>query len=268
MRQYVRTLFLLVMCTTPFFPGNFRYDRAFAQDEPPPAAKSEDLLKEVDHLYSTQRSSSEVVGKIGELLKEAVRLEGETYETTWRMARLQWWKADGALGNETLMEKEAKEGWDCAKKAVALNPNRVEGHFWLAANIGQYSLAVGVLRALSNGLENKFLEPLEKSIKMDPNYEDAAPIRTKGTYYLNLPWPMRDVPKAIELLTKAIQMKPRGIRNRWYLAQAYEKGDDIPAAIAELDKILAASPQSVDPGDLPRLQGWAKKMKARLQDAK
>jgi tetratricopeptide (TPR) repeat protein len=220
-------------------------------------------FKQIDDQWDNHRHEPAVLKPMLAQLEQAAK-QGDRYDIDWRIARIYWWEADGQSDNAQ-MEALAKKGWDWAEKAVKANPNAIEGNFWLAANIGQYSLAVGVLRALANGLESKFTDPLDKSIKLNPLYADAGPLRTKGSYYQNLPWPKRDLKKAIQLLSEAAARSPRGIRSRWYLAQAYEKDGNIKAAIGELDKILAADPRVVDPSDITRLKPWAQKMKARLQ---
>ena len=233
--------------------------------EPTPEQKVKKLISQYDKLYDTKRSDAKVARHMLEILKEAERIApAPSYDLAWRMAQIHWWLAEGSSDSNRAIQL-AKTGWDYGKKAIRLNPKGVEGHMWLATSIGQYSLGVGVVKALMNGLEGKFLEPLDKAIQIDPAYACASPLRTKGSYYKNLPWPKQDLDQAEAFLKKSLKLAPCGLRSHYYLAEVYEKKGDKAAAIAELDKIINFSGGKADRGDLPRIRGWAKKMKARLQ---
>lgn len=225
---------------------------------------SADILKQSDVLYETNRSDSIVAQKIKTILEQDIKQHGEKYDNLWRMTRILWWIAEGESKNEKMLEV-AKKAWEFGDKAVASNPQGLEGNYWLSAAIGQYSLGIGVIHALAIGLEGKFSTPLDKAIKINPRFDCANPLRTKGIFYINLPWPRRDLEKAKSYMMQALNSEPRGLRSRWYLAQIYDKQGDKKAALIELEKILTANPASVDSGDLPRIQGWAKDFKVKLQ---
>ncbi len=229
-----------------------------------PDAQAQELLKKADQLYHFNRSEPGMPAQIKGHLDQAQKLIGDKYEVCWQQARILWWMADGEADSSKMAEI-AKKGWEWGEKAHKLNPNGVESNFWTAANIGQYSLAIGVLRAIANGLEGKFNGYLDKSVAINKRYECGGPLRTKGSYYQNLPWPKRDLPKSIQLLKEAYQLEPCGVRGLYNLAEALEKNGDRKASIAELDRLLAAKPSANDPGDLPRMQQRAKTFKAQLQ---
>ena len=53
-----------------------------------------------------------------------------------------------------------KDGWDLAERAIVVNPNDVAGYYWAAFCMGNYALGLGVVKALSQGMEAKFRERL------------------------------------------------------------------------------------------------------------
>ena len=51
---------------------------------------------------------------------------------------------------------------------------------------------MGVLRALANGIESKFRQPLERATAIDVRYDHGSIPVVWAAYYLELPWPKRD----------------------------------------------------------------------------
>jgi tetratricopeptide (TPR) repeat protein len=261
----MRASLLLLACVCVGLP-------ALAQPPAPPrppilqvpsAPPLETLLKRTTELYYFHRHEAGVVQQIKSTLEQAARQYGETYEVCWQLSRLYWWMADGE-DDYSKMATLARTGWDWAEKAVKLRPDGVEGNLFLATNIGQYSLGIGVVRALANGLEGKFLAPLDKAIRLNPRIECAGPLRLKGNYYQNLPWIKQDLDAALKLLRQSLQLEPCAERSRLNIAETLEKKGDIAGALVEVEKVLSARPNSVDPGDLPRIQARARITKKRL----
>lgn len=224
-----------------------------------------ETLRTFDQDWDDRRHDPAVVKQQQATLEALLKQHGEKYELTWRMARHYWWLADGEPEGPK-MERLARTGWDWGLKAVKSNPKSVEGQLWTAVCIGQYSLAIGILRALANGLEGEFNLYLDKSIQLDRTYSGAAPLRTKGNYWMSLPWPKRDLDKALKLLQEALKIEPHGTRSRLYLAEALEKSGDKKAALTQLDLIIKARQNEVELGDFPRILARAQAMRNRLQE--
>lgn len=222
-----------------------------------------ETLKQFDVLWDDKRHDPAVATQMKRDLEGMIKTYGERYELDWRMARQFWWLADGETDSGK-MEQLARQGWDWGKKAVKLSPEGVEGNFWTAVCIGQYSLAIGILRALANGLESEFNRYLDKSIQLNKAYAGAGPLRTKGNYWQSLPWPKRDLDKAVATLQEAIKLAPQGMRSRLYLAETFEKKGDKTAAITECDRIIKSQSSKVELGDYPRILARATALKQRL----
>src|SRR6516164_2372315 len=56
------------------------------------------------------------------------------FNAAWKIARADYWIGGHAPGGER--RRVYEQGIDVGRKAIALQPGRPEGHFWVAANMG------------------------------------------------------------------------------------------------------------------------------------
>ena len=82
-----------------------------------------------------------------------VALLPNDYETLWRAARAE--TVRGVVAGGTDKDKSAifLKGETFARRATALKPNRVEGHYWLAAALGRRTWVESMLSAARLGAE-------------------------------------------------------------------------------------------------------------------
>ncbi|NOJ80880.1 tetratricopeptide repeat protein [Myxococcus xanthus] len=220
------------------------------------------LLSELDALYAKRGESGGEKAYEG-ALKTALDAAPEDYELVWRKARILQWQADGAA-NEKLKKVLGRQTWDWGEKAVKLNPARVEGHYYAATGIGAYSQAVGIMKALGEGLEGKFNERLDKAIQIDPGYDRGAPLLAKGRYYYELPWPKRDLAKSASLYEKSIAKHPQMLRAYYFLAETLLKDGKAAKAREAIQKVKQGS-IAYDPAEGRRVQEWSKKVEADIE---
>jgi hypothetical protein len=117
------------------------------------------LWARIDGLYA-RRDDRGVLAEQRKFVDEQARLAPSDYEVLWRAARLYFWLGDDPSLTSDERSKLGKTGWDYAERAVTVDPNRPDGHYWAAVNIGTYALGLGVVKALAGGLEGKFKERL------------------------------------------------------------------------------------------------------------
>ena len=99
----------------------------------------------------------------------------------------------------------------CAAKARAVieeHPDRVEGHIFLAANLGLVALTKGNAAALLEGLPGKVRSAYERALEIDRTYDAAAALRIKGKFQLGAPWPIGSRKEAGESLEQAVEIAP------------------------------------------------------------
>ena len=160
---------------------------------PPPAAPvAADFSKKLDELWAT-RDAAESIKQGNAAVNDGLKAFPNDYDLLWRSARHRWFIADGQDESKQAQKKIlAKEAWGYADRALKVKPGAFEGHYYKALSIGAYSEAIGILTAITEGIEGQFVENLDIALKANPDYDRAGPLRAKGRYYAQLPWPKRD----------------------------------------------------------------------------
>jgi tetratricopeptide (TPR) repeat protein len=227
----------------------------------PAGAATPELLASLDAL-NARRAEPAALKEQEDTLKKELQAAPEDYELLWRSARLLVWQADGA-GDDRLKKVLGKQAWDACDKGVKLAPGRVECQYFGAAGIGVYSQAVGILKALKDGLEGKFNERLDAAIKIDPTFDRGAPWLAKGRYHYELPWPKRDLSESAKLYEKAIAKFPDNLRAYYYLAETLLADDKAEKAKEAILKVKQGS-AAYDPAEGRRVQEWAKTVEAKI----
>ena len=195
-----------------------------------------------------------------QLVQAAVGRAPNDYGALWRAARLYFWLSDDPNVSSDQRSKWGQQGWDLAEHAIAVNPNDVAGHYWAAVTMGNYALGLGVVKALTRGMEGKFKERLKRAGELGPQYEHGAIDLAWGRFYDKLPWPKRDRKKAQQYLRGALQTHPKNLRARVFLAQSLMDDDQLPEAKKLLEEVAAAQPGQYDPPEERR----AKMLGARV----
>ena len=134
-----------------------------------------------------------------------------------------------------------KKALQATEKAVKLEPNKIEGHFWYGCSAGTYADGVSIITAVSEGLADKTKVGFEKSYKINKRFLDGGPIKALGRYWTVLPWPLRDRDKGIKYLKEFGKLYPNDPEGQVYLAEALierDDGDDEAQAKAVLQKTL------------------------------
>ncbi len=220
----------------------FSLPAAAAEGTTPPAPAARPATAELarlDGLYA-RRDDRAVLAELRALVDAGVARAPTEYEILWRAARVYFWMGDDpSLGAEE-RSKLGKLGWDHAERAISASPNRAEGHYWAAVNIGTYALGLGVLKAMSAGLEGKFKQRLERAEQLAPDYNLGGIGVAWGRFYEKLPWPKRDRAKAESNLRRALSQNPNNLRARVFLADTLAHEGRAPEAKRLLDEVAAA----------------------------
>jgi tetratricopeptide (TPR) repeat protein len=197
-------------------------------------------MSRIDALYA-DRDNRRSFDEQRRVLEEKANQPSADFETLWRAARTYFWLGDDPSQPADLRSKYGKIGWDYAERAIALHPQRPEGHYWAAVNIGSYALGLGVIKAISIGLEGKFKERLGRAEQLAPGYNFGGVGVAWGRFYEKLPWPKRDRTKAEQQLRKVLgQINPANLRARVYLADTLAQDGRAAEAVRLLDEVAAA----------------------------
>jgi tetratricopeptide (TPR) repeat protein len=232
-----------------------------------PAAAPADLaslLSEADAAYA-HRDEQGRLDELKDRLQGAEKLAPADYGVLWRISRLYFWICDDpALGDEE-RARLGKIGWEYGDKATAANPGGVEGWFYASSGVGYYSLGMGVVKALLQGMEGKYRDRLARAEQIDPSFSAGGIEDSWGRFYYELPWPKYDGGESERHLLNAIRINPNDLRARLYLAELYVKEDHPKEARAMLQKVLARTVGAYDAPEERRIQERARVVLSQLK---
>jgi len=198
------------------------------------------LLRRIDAAYAA-RDDRRALEQQRQLLDAEVTRAPNDYQVLWRAARLYFWLGDDPSQSNEQRSKLGKTGWELAERAVSAAPNLPDGHYWAAVNIGTYALGLGVVKAMTSGLEGKFRERLSRAEALAPAYNFGGVGVAWGRFYEKLPWPKRDRAKAEQALRRVLtQQYPNNLRARVYLADTLTNDGRAAEALRLLDEVAAA----------------------------
>jgi tetratricopeptide (TPR) repeat protein len=204
--------------------------RAQAADPDALYAKREDLAS----ARAAERIWTERLGR-----------DPKDFESAWKLARARYWLGGHAPESDrkTLLEAGIAAG----RTAAALAPNRPEGHFWIAANMGALAESFGLRQGLKYRSEIK--NELESVLRIDPAFQQGSADRALGRWYLKVPGLFGgSQKKSEEHLRKSLTYNPNSTASLYFLAEtliAMNRKDD---ARATLEKVLAVP---IDPDWAP-----------------
>lgn len=194
---------------------------------------------------------------------ERLTASPKDFESAWKLARAQYW-----LGTNGLPERDRKAaleaGMAAGRKAIAIDPLRPDGHFWMAANMGALAESYGLRQGIR--YRTPIRESLERVLKIDAPYLDGSADRALGRWYYKVPGLFGgDKRKSETHLRKALSYNPNSIITHLFLAETLIELDRPAEARKELEAALAASiSQDWAPEDR-RFKERAKTLLSRLR---
>jgi hypothetical protein len=118
-----------------------------------------------------------------------------------------------------------------------LEPNRPEGYFWMAANMGQLAESFGMRQGLK--YRTPIREALETVLRIDPAYQSGSADRALGRWYYKVPGLFGgSKKKSEEHLRKSLTYDPASTASRFFLAETLFELDRKADAIAELQRVV------------------------------
>jgi tetratricopeptide (TPR) repeat protein len=224
--------------------------------------KATGLIGQGDELYARRGDLAKAKEALTKY-REALAAGEDKYECYWRMARVAYWIGD-RTGDNDEKKKIFNQGIEDAKKAVELEPKRVEGHFWLGVNYGSYGEAKGILKSLSLVGPIKF--EMVTVLRIDPRYENGGANRVLGRVYYKLPgFAGGSNKKSLLNLLKSKELGPQDGLTRIYLAETYLAMDEVEKARAELEFVLNMTADPNDAGQVAELPGQKEQARKLLE---
>jgi hypothetical protein len=185
-------------------------------------------------------------------------VDSRNFDAAWRLARADYWLGGHAPDAErrAFLEK----GIDAGQKAVALQPGRPEGHFWIAANMGALAESFGVRAGLK--YRKPIKDELETVLRTDPQFQQGSADRALGRWYAKVPGLFGGSDTlAEEHLRASLKYNPNNTASHFFLAELLLDNKRKDDARAELQKVLDAP---LDPEWTPEDQEFKTKAKRLL----
>lgn len=204
------------------------------------------LIGRADQFYGQREDLKQLEQGIV-LLRQAAANDPNNYDANWRLAKFNFYLAGHTEGD--YKERAFREGVTAGKTAVALQPNKPEGHFWLGANYGGALEAEKITGLASIGdVRNE----MDTVLKLDEGYQDGSAYMVLGLLDLKAPKIVGGDPqKAVTEFEKGLQFGKGNAFLRLHLAEAYQAVGRTSDAQQQLNTILSMTP---DPNYLPELK--------------
>jgi tetratricopeptide (TPR) repeat protein len=188
-------------------------------------------------LYA-DRSNLASARRAAEIWKANLAAGGaDAFEAAWKLARDDYWLGGHAPASER--RKWFEEGIDGGKKAIALQPGRPEGHFWMAANMGALAESYGLRQGIK--YRGAIKDALEKVLMIDPGFQKGSADRALGRWYFKVPGLFGgSKTKSVEHLQKSLTYDPNSTASHYFLAETLLDMNRKDEGRAELQKVIDA----------------------------
>jgi len=200
----------------------------------PTPATSTDPVADSDALFSYGEDPARDLQALATLTRALVT-DAHNYQMLWRAARAYYQVGDDASDREK--QRYFERGIEMGQRAVAQQPDGVEGHFWLAANYGGLSEIQGIWQALQ--MVKHVRTEMETALRLQPDYENGNAYRALGEIARQLPGVLGgNLKRAIAYFEQGLRVAPQNMGLKLALAKAYLEAGQRQASQQLLAEIL------------------------------
>jgi tetratricopeptide (TPR) repeat protein len=224
----------------------------------PQAVAAAQAADPADALYA-RRAHLPDAARAADHWAAALEKSPSDFDAAWKLARAGYWLG-GHLGTEQARVRAFERGIAAGQKAIAARPQRPEGYFWVAANMG----GLAELKGLRAGLRYRtpIRQHLEKVLALDPGFQKGSADRALGRWYYKVPGLFGgSKKKSEEHLRRSLTYHPDSIASRYFLAETYEAMNRDADAVRILREIEAIA---IDPEWAPEDAEFKQKARAFL----
>jgi tetratricopeptide (TPR) repeat protein len=214
-----------------------------------------------DALYA-DRANLASAAKAAEMWAARLKADPAAFEVAWKLARAQYWLGGHLPGEQ--QKRAYEDGIAAARAAIAALPNKPEGHFWVAANMGALAESFGLRQGIK--YRGAIREELETTLKLDPAFQQGSADRALGRWYYKVPGLFGGSnKKSEEHLRKALAYNPNSIISLLFLGETLADMGRKDEARAMLQKAIELP---VDPDWVPEdteFKAKARQLLAKLR---
>ena len=153
-----------------------------------------------------------------------------------------------------------ESGIAAGRAAVAIEPNRPEGHFWIAANMGAMAESFGVRQGIK--YRGAIKEELETVLRLDPGFQQGSADRALGRWYFKVPRLFGGSNREAEAhLRASLAHNPNSTASHFFLAEVLLDAGRTDQGRTELQAVIDAP---LDPDWAPEDREFKEKASALL----
>jgi hypothetical protein len=192
------------------------------------AQSADDLYADREHLASAQKAAALWASELA---------RAGSFESAWKLARADYWL--GAHAPESERQSLLEQGIAAGRQAVAKEPDRPEGHFWMAANMGALAESFGLRAGLK--YRGPIKDELEFVLRTAPAFEQGSADRALGRWYFKVPGLFGGSKKrAEEHLRRSLTYNPNSTASHFFLAEVLIDDHRSAEARDELQRVIDA----------------------------
>jgi len=174
-----------------------------------PADDPDALYRDRENLASAKKATDIWTARLAANPKD--------FESAYKLSQARYW-----LGTNGLPAPERKAALEAgiasARSAIAMNPQRPEGHFWLAANMGALAESFGLRQGIR--YRGQIKDALLAALKLDPAFMQGSADRALGRWYFKVPGLFGGSNrKSEEHLRKSLTYNPNSVISHLFLAE-------------------------------------------------
>ncbi|HTI37449.1 MAG TPA: TRAP transporter TatT component family protein [Vicinamibacterales bacterium] len=189
-----------------------------------------------DALYA-QRADLSKAREAARIWAERLAQDPRDFESAWKLARARYWLGGHAPAAER--KQLFEDGIAAGRTAVALQPDKPEGHFWSAANMGALAESFGLHQGLKYRGDIK--TELETVLRLAPAFQQGSADRALGRWYNKVPGLFGGSNKQSEdHLRKALTYNPQSTATLYFLAETLQDEGKKAEAKTMLQRVLDA----------------------------
>ena len=189
----------------------------------------------------------------------------DRYEVQWRLARALFFLGQEATAPAARSQLHAA-GIGAGERAVALNAERVEGHFWVGVNLALFAENHGGWRGLRALLWAK--SELRLAMKINEAYHDAGPLRVLGRLAHKAPrWLGGSLKVSEKYYNRALEVVPGNTVTLLYAAELALDRNQPSRTLSLLSRIESAPADDAWEFEQRRDRAFARDLRKRLGHA-
>lgn len=228
-------LFCLSVLLTPLISL-----QADAESKPYTQKELQQIFHRGWYLLSQIRENRAGLDEAIDLLKSAAIRNPQHKEVYWRLAEITYKKAEG-IEDKSVRKVFYQQALEHSRKALELDPDSVEAHFWIGSSSARLAELVWAFSAL--GMVKEGIRELKWTYENGPEHRYAVfAAAALGAIYSQAPWPVKDLEEAEKYAQDAAKRAPNLTLACSTLARVYFEMGEIDKARSEAERCLALDP--------------------------